>query len=164
MVPEFDHPTRLRIHGHLVLLPGDHLRSIARALRLSLSTTKYHLGVLLRRGLVKVENVNGRSRYYAAGRDSKPHRNELFERHWKYRDLRLRVLLAVERMDRPSPSAVARGLGISRQLAAYHLGRLVEAGLVRHTSGGYWVPNPTSTRGAPQGGPVSAIGQEVRET
>ena len=144
--PSLSHPTRRRIRDHLVLLPGDHLRSIARALRLGLSTTKYHLGVLLSLGLVRVEKVNGRSRYYAAGRESQHLRNQLFARHWKYRDLRLRVLSAVRRLDRPTPAAVAHALGISRQLAAYHLGCLVETGLVCRAPGRYWISNSTSTR------------------
>ena len=132
-----DHPVRRRIYEHLLRLPGDHLRSIARALRLDLGTARHHLDVLVRRGLVVRDDGDGRCRFYPVGDGSHDERNRLFVSHWKYRDLRLRVLMAVGRMKDARPSTVAGSLRISRQLAAYHLSRLEVLGLVRREDGRY---------------------------
>lgn len=133
-----DHPTRRRIYEHLLRLPGNHFRSIVRSLHMSIGTARHHLDVLVRHGLVREEKVRNRSRYYPYGRDAEPQVNRLYQQHWGYRDLRLRVLFAVQRMDSGAgPSTVGRALGISRQLAAYHLARLEEAGRIRREGGQY---------------------------
>ncbi len=125
-----DHPTRVRIYNHLLVLPGDHFRSIVRNLRIGVGEGRHHLNVMLRSGLVRESKSNGRCRYYAEGQGLVTDRNELFAKHWDYRDLRLRVLFAVRNLGDAKPSAVAKSLGISRQLAAYHLANLEELGLV----------------------------------
>lgn len=133
-----EHPTRRRIYDHILLLPGDHFRSIVRSLRLGLGTVRHHLDVLSTEGWVRPERVeSGRVRYYAKGKQSAPHMNRLYEQHWSLRDLRTRVLLSVISLRDARPSSVARSLGISRQLAAYHLARLREAGHVRRVAGAY---------------------------
>lgn len=129
--PGLDHPTRQRIYEHLLRLPGDHFRSVVRSLHLGLGTARYHLGVLGRNGFVRSEKMNGWSRYYPIGRRAEPERNRLYEKHWRMRDLRLRVLQTVRRSKEAGPSEVARTLGISRQLAAYHLDRLTELGYLK---------------------------------
>ena len=126
-----DHPTRVRIYNHLLILPGDHFRSIIRILRISLGEGRHHLNILVRNGMVREAKADGRCRYYALGEGPVADRNELFAKHWGYRDLRLRVLFMVRQLGEAKPSAVARSLGISRQLAAYHLAKLVDLGLVR---------------------------------
>lgn len=129
-VAGLDHPTRVRIYNHLLVLPGDHFRSIVRSLRIGVGEGRHHLNVMLRNGLVREEKTNGRCRYYAEGQGPTADRNELFAKHWGYRDLRLRVLYAVRNLGEAKPSNVAKSLGISRQLAAYHLASLEEVGLV----------------------------------
>ncbi len=125
-----DHPTRVRIYNHLLVLPGDHFRSIVRNLSIGIGEGRHHLNVMLRSGLVREDKSNGRCRYYAEGQGPTLERNDLFAKHWDYRDLRLRVLFAVRNLGVAKPSEVARALGISRQLASYHLANLVELGLV----------------------------------
>ena len=132
-----DHPVRRRIYEHLLRLPGDHLCAIARSLRLDLGTTRHHLAELIRRGLVVRQGEDAKRRFYPVGHGSATERNRLYMEHWKYRDIRLRVLQAVSRLEVARPSSVARSLGISRQLAAYHLGRLEELGLLRRVDGRY---------------------------
>lgn len=131
------HPTRVRIMTHLKLLPGDHFRSIVRMLDLQVSSARHHLGVLLRSGLVREDRARGRLRYYPSGAGSDSERNELFAKHWNYRDLRLRVFHATRNLGSATPATVAAALGISRQLAAYHLASLVELGLVHRDNGRY---------------------------
>lgn len=126
-----DHPTRARILRHLRILPGDHFRSIVRHLDLSVGETRHHLHVLHRHGLVREQKGGGRSRYYPRDPGADADRNELYERHWAYRDLRARVLRSVRDLGATSARDVAAGLGISRQLAWYHLQRLVATGRLR---------------------------------
>ncbi len=133
-----DHPTRIRIYNHLLVLPGDHFRSIVRSLRIGMGEGRHHLNVMLRRGLVREDKANGRCRYYPEGQDLASDRNALFAKHWEYRDLRVRVLFTVRTAGGAKPSTVANALGISRQLAAYHLSCLEELGLVRRDGRSYF--------------------------
>jgi len=132
-----DHPTRRRIYRHLLMLPGDHFRSIARVLQLGHGTVIHHIEVLIRAGLIASESANGRVRYYPKGVDSESERNQLFTKHWNYRDLRLRILFVLSRTGGGRPGEIARLLGISRQLVGYHLARLKEMGLVDREKGRY---------------------------
>ncbi len=132
-----EHPARRRIYEHLLRLPGDHFRSIARSLGMNLGTLRYHMGALVRLGLVRRQDVNGKARYYPLGRAVEADMNLLYQQHWGYRDLRMRVLFAARRMQSVGPTDVGRALGISRQLAAYHLACLEEAGYLRREGGRY---------------------------
>ncbi len=129
------HPVRRQIYDHLRLLPGDHFRSVARSLRLAVGTARYHLNALVQDGLIYKQEINGRSRYYVSGGEAEL--NRLYARHWEYRDVRLRVLLTLKRMETGQPATIAKVLGISRQLASYHLRRLEEAGRVRRHGATY---------------------------
>jgi len=131
------HPVRRQIYDHLRLLPGDHFRSVARSLRLAVGTARYHLNALVQDGLLYKQETNGRSRYYVSGGEAEV--NRLYARHWEYRDVRLRVLLTLRRMDNAQPATIAKVLGISRQLASYHLRCLEKAGRVRHHGAQYRV-------------------------
>lgn len=122
-------PTRLRIYNHLVVLPGDHFRSIARTLGLGVGETRRHLDILIRNRIVREDKSTGKCRYYLCGGRADPERNELFAKYWRCRDLRGRVLLALRYAGQARPSAVAEELGISRQLASYHLAYLAAHGL-----------------------------------
>lgn len=124
------HPVRMRILRWLALLPGDHFRSIVRALGVGEGDATYHLSVLIRKGFVRRHKTNGRCRYYLSGAGADLEKNLLFSRHWAFSDVRTRVLYAVRSQRVATPRSVGMTLGISRQLAAYHLNRLVVAGVV----------------------------------
>jgi len=100
-------------------------------------TARYHLNALVEDGLIYKQEINGRSRYYVSGGEAEL--NRLYARHWEYRDVRLRVLLTLRRMDDAQPAAIAKVLGISRQLASYHLRCLEKAGRVRRHGAQYRV-------------------------
>jgi predicted transcriptional regulator len=123
------HPVRRRIYDHLRRLPGDHFRSVARSLDLAVGTARYHLDALLRDGLVYKEDTNGRARYYLTGGEADV--NLLYARHWEFRDVRLRIVTTLRRLEKAQPATIARVLGISRQLVSYHLSRLEKTGGVR---------------------------------
>ncbi len=146
------HPTRTRILEHLRLLPGDHLRSIARTLRISLGEARYHLHVLHRGGLVHEDKVRHRARFYLTDTGSQAEKNAVFAKHWEHRDLRVRVLRAVESQGRAGPTQVARQMGISRQLATYYLGQLTALGQLTREARGFRA-GPAAPRAAERGGP-----------
>ncbi len=123
------HPIRRRIYDHLARLPGDHFRSVARSLSLAVGTARYHLDALAREGLVYKQDTNGRARYYITGGEAEV--NRLYARHWEYRDVRLRIHGALRRLEKAQPATIAKVLGISRQLASYHLAVLEKSGRVR---------------------------------
>jgi len=127
---QLEQATRRRVYEHLLLLPGDHFRSIVRSLRIGVGTAQHHLRVLVRGGLVYERKAEGRSRYYVSGDSEQLAKNDLFGKHWGFRDLRLRVWNALNRTGESTATKIATILGITRQLAAYHLGRLEEKGLV----------------------------------
>lgn len=124
------HRTRLRIYNHLLLIPGNHFRSIVRTLGLSLGVARHHLDVLTSHGLVYAIHEGGRARYYPRAESPQQEMNQLYVRHWQLQDSRQRVLRKVERLGVATPTNVAQALGMSRQLAAYHLKRLAQIGIV----------------------------------
>ena len=130
-----DHPVRARVYRHLLVLPGDYLRSIVRCLNLPLGTVCYHLSVLILAGFVCPIRAGSRTRYYPMGAASHPQMNQLFEKYWRHRDVRTRVLVAVRRIQDPSPSSVGRALGVSRQLVLYHLRFLESLGVIQRVGG-----------------------------
>lgn len=130
-----EHPARKRIYNHLTRLPGDHFRSIVRSLRLGHGAARYHLDVLVSRGFLLRETTEGRCRYYPNAQGAESERNRLYRKHWKFRVLRLRVLMVLDRLQQASSVAVARELKISRQLASYHLSQLSKRGEVLRQQG-----------------------------
>jgi len=132
-----DHPSRQRIYEHLVVLPGNHFRAIVRTLGLSVGVVRHHLAVLVRSGLVHEERTEGRVRYYPLESAIARTKARLYRKHWKYRDLRFRVFLCVHALRSAKPASVASALGISRQLASYHLAALEKKGQVALDDGWY---------------------------
>src|SRR2546427_12176533 len=61
------HPIRRRIYDHLVRLPGDHFRSVARSLNLAGGTARYSFDALARGGVGYKPGTNRRGRYYVPG-------------------------------------------------------------------------------------------------
>src|SRR5207247_5946066 len=106
-----------------------HSSSGARSRGLTVGTARYHLDALAREGLVYKQDTNGRGRYYTRGGEAEV--NRLYARHWEYRDVRLRIHGALRRLGKAQPATIAKVLGISRQLASYHLAVLEKSGRVR---------------------------------
>lgn len=142
-----DHPIRRKIYDHLSRLPGDHLRSVARSLRLAVGTARYHVDALLREGLIYRRQSNGRTRYYVKAGAADV--NRLYARHWEYRDVRLRIVDALRRMEAAPPASIAKVLGVSRQLVSYHLGVLEKAGVARRDGSHYHLVNGNAIEVAP---------------
>ncbi len=131
-----DHPTRVKILAHLEAVPGDHFRSIARCVHVSRAEARHHLNVLMRRGQVREARQGGRLRYYVND-PAQADRNAAFGAYWRLREPRNSVLRLVENRATVGPSDVAATLGISRQLASYHLQRLAASGKITYDGGCY---------------------------
>jgi predicted transcriptional regulator len=54
----------------VALVPGIHLREVARALGVSLNTVRYHVQILSKTGLISCSNEGGYSRLFPAGTSS----------------------------------------------------------------------------------------------
>jgi DNA-binding transcriptional ArsR family regulator len=117
---------RRRIVDHVAEHPGIHLRKVARDLGLALGTTEHHLHLLVRHGLMEVDEAQGQSCYFAPGT---PPEDRLL---WVVlrQDAQRRVLRLLTADPDLVPSDVARRLGLSKAAVAYHLQRLEAWGFV----------------------------------
>lgn len=114
------HEVRAGIHAHVEKHPGIRYEDLRRDLGLANGVLAYHLRVLARDGYVFSRAEWTRRRFYATGAPAPQARGA--------HDTVLRLLRG-----RPDQSAadVARALGMSRQLARYHLKALERAGSVQ---------------------------------
>lgn len=100
-------------------------RELGEALRVDRKTAEYHLHALRRRGLVAERWVHGERRFalaHGAPRafaEARPSRT------------RARVAQAVERLGLVGLEDLAREVGVSRSLAAYHVRNLAAEDIVR---------------------------------
>lgn len=100
-------------------------REVGEALGIDRKTAEYHLHALRRRGLVAERVVHGERRF-ALARGAP----QAFAAAEPGRT-RARVALAVERLGLVGLDELAREVGLSRGLAAYHVRNLVGADIVR---------------------------------
>jgi len=111
------HPIRRRIYDHLVRLPGDHFRSVARSLNLAVGPPAITWSTRPRWPRLQTRHERS-GRYYITGGEAEV--NRLYARHWEYRDVRLRIYGALRHVEKAQPATIAKALGISRQLGRYH--------------------------------------------
>lgn len=130
------HPTRASILSHLDKVPGNHFNGIVRGVGKSVGEVRHHLNVLKRGQWVREVHQGRRCRYYAE-RTTSEARNRAFETIWAGQDNRLRVFQVVAQRGAVRPLQVASEIGISRQLATYHLMRLAGAGQIHRAQGIY---------------------------
>ncbi len=116
-----DHFLRGQIYGYIKVHPGEHYTAIKRNLQLNNGTLTYHLDVLEREGLIISKPKGSRKIFYPVG--MKIPDNGL---HAIQED----ILERVNESPGMSISDLARLMGISRQLANYHVKKLVEGGQI----------------------------------
>jgi DNA-binding transcriptional ArsR family regulator len=117
---------RRRIVDHVAEHPGIHLRKVARDLGLALGTTEHHLHLLVRHGLLEVDEAQGQSCYFAPGTPPEDRFLWVVLRQ----DAQRRVLRLLAADPDLAPADVGRRLGLSKAAVAYHLQRLEAWGLV----------------------------------
>lgn len=115
-----DQFVRGQLYGYIRANPGDCYSSIRDNLELSNGVTTYHLDVLEQEGLICSETEGAHRRFYPVG--VKVERSPLLHR------LQKRILALLTDHAPLSQRDIAEHLGVSRQLAAYHLHRLESLG------------------------------------
>jgi predicted transcriptional regulator len=114
------HEVRSGIHVHVSRHPGIRFEDLRRALGLANGVLVFHLRVLERNGFVTAHKEWTRRRFYATGAvPTVPTQG-------------VAATMAQLLRDAPGipPAEIARRLGISRQLARYHLRRLETEGVL----------------------------------
>jgi DNA-binding MarR family transcriptional regulator len=119
-----DHFLRGQIYGYVRVHPGDTYTDIKRNLGLKNGTLTYHLGVLLREGLIKSRTSGVNKLFYPA--DSR-----MPEDGMALHAIQGMILERVRESPGISASDLAAVVGVSRQLVNYHVRALVAMNLVR---------------------------------
>ncbi|MBI2078521.1 MAG: helix-turn-helix domain-containing protein [Euryarchaeota archaeon] len=124
---------RRRILQRIHDLPGIHLRRLGRELGLAIGTVEPHLHLLEQYGLV-LSHLEGKRRSYYAKEQVRPEDLPLLH-HLRHRTWRK---LLVDLLAEPGLtfSALSKRLPCRPSTVAYHLERLVRAGLVARTAVG----------------------------
>ena len=119
-----DHETRGMIRGYLLVHPGDSYSDIRRNLNLSNGTLSYHLTVLEREGIIRSQTRGSRKLFF-------PREARLPNDGGGMHEVQLRMLRAVREVPGLAVTDLAGALGISSQLALYHLRDLAGKGIIR---------------------------------
>ncbi len=119
-----DQFTRGQIYGYIVVHPGDSYTDIKRNLHLNNGTLTHHLNVLERDRLIRSKNQGTRKLFFAANA-------RVPEDGGGMHEVQQQILRHLEESGGLSVSDVAGVIGISRQLAIYHLRDMSRNGLVR---------------------------------
>jgi len=119
-----DQFTRGQIYGYIRVHPGDTYTDIKRNLSLNNGTLTYHLDVLERERLVRAVNRGSRKMFYTM--EVRP-----AEDGGGLHEIQQRILRVLGEAPGAAVPDLAAVLGISRQLALYHLRLLVSQDLVR---------------------------------
>jgi len=119
-----DQENRGMIRGYLLVHPGDSYSDIRRNLGLSNGTLSYHLTVLEREGIIQSQTRGSRKLFF-------PREARLPNDGGGMHEVQLRMLRAVREIPGLAVTDLAGALGISSQLALYHLRDLAAKGRIR---------------------------------
>jgi len=120
-----------RVHEHVRANPGVHFTAVTEDLDIATGQAQYHLRKLDRAGDVVVEEVRGRTHYFAGSEDPWERRAFAFARRETARALFAHLL-----DDGPLAAAdLADRLDLSRSTVAWHVSSLAEADLVEKSYG-----------------------------
>ena len=119
-----DQFTRGQIYGYVRVHPGDTYTDIKRNLDLNNGTLTYHLDVLEKQGLLRAVARGPRKMFYPI--DVRPP-----EDGGGLHEVQRRLVKGLDEAPGIAVADLAASLGISRQLALYHLRILVGRGIVR---------------------------------
>jgi CheY-like chemotaxis protein len=118
-----------KIFNYISNNPGSHLRKIARDIKLHLSTLRYHLDQLEKKGIIVSQKQNNLKIYYIPGK-LKPEERALTQmlQQKRFRDV---ILLLI---DSPGStfSQIAEKLSISRSTASKYINTLENRNILSH--------------------------------
>ncbi|MHB8586454.1 MAG: helix-turn-helix domain-containing protein [Thermoplasmatota archaeon] len=121
------HEIRAAIHELVTGVPGLRFEQIRHELGLSIGSLAYHLQTLEREGYVRKVTDWARPRYYPTGSTSAIPESA---------PASARIETALQGSEPLLIGQIAKKIGVSRQLARYHLRPLIEAGKVVQIPGG----------------------------
>jgi len=125
---EFGNVNRFRIKRLVSLLPGVHLRELQRLLGISFNSTRYHVGVLSRKGEITCQENRNRVRLYPQGADE----GEGGSLHAFVRDnTSRRILEALAKLSRSTNKELSELTGLARSTVSEHLHTLLIAQIVK---------------------------------
>ncbi|MEE9151980.1 MAG: PKD domain-containing protein, partial [Thermoplasmata archaeon] len=119
-----DQPTRHKIHGYIIGNPGAHFGLIKQDLGIPNGQLVHHLRQLTRAHIIYSHVDGSRKRFYPV--DFPKPKNDRFY----FSDTQERILGIVEENSGISQKNVASSVGISRQVACYHLTKMEQKGVI----------------------------------
>ncbi|MBW3582247.1 MAG: helix-turn-helix domain-containing protein [Euryarchaeota archaeon] len=153
-----DHPVRAELFSAVETEPGIHFQEMVRRTGHAEGQVQHHLGKLVDTGLLQVKKTKGYTCYFPGGRVD---RATLASAGLLKSDGARSVFTAVATTPGTSGADIAEATGLARQTVAYHLKRLVEAGLLERERNGAQVlfrisDQGAKTAGAPAGSDAAA--------
>lgn len=121
--------TRERLAALVEAMPGIHLRMAQRALRRSIGTIVYHVRALTQDGRIRRVRQGRYVRLYPVIPIPHGVSRRLARAFWRLSESSQRILSLLTSGPRRLVDVAAR-VGISKQLAHYHLRRMLAAGIV----------------------------------
>lgn len=118
--------TRTRIELQIRRNPGIHFNELVRSVDFAPGQIQYHVHRLLDTDSIVEEKLYGRTHYYSPTFDSWERRLLALFRRETSRDIMGYLL----EQDSTAPQTVADDLGIARSTLEWHLGHLVEQGII----------------------------------
>jgi predicted transcriptional regulator len=120
-----DQPTRHRIHGYIIGNPGAHFGLIKQDLGVPNGQLAHHLRQLTRAHLIYSRVDGTRKRFYPVD-FPKPKSNQHY-----LSDAQEKIFGVVEENSGITQKKVASSIGISRQVASYHLTKMEQNGVIK---------------------------------
>jgi parallel beta-helix repeat protein len=120
-----DQPTRHKIHGYIIGNPGAHFGLIKQDLGIPNGQLVHHLRQLTRAHIIYSQVDGTRKRFYPVDYP-KPKSGEHY-----FNDTQEKILEVIENNSGISQKKVASSVGISRQVAGYHLSKMEQKGVLK---------------------------------
>jgi predicted transcriptional regulator len=118
-----DQQNRKRIYDHIINNPGDHFRSIQRAVDLEVGTLSHHINVLEKEQLIVSEQDGINRLFYPAGMRGNDEKVRLSR-------VQENILRSIRSTPGRTQSEIAKDLGVSRKVIYYHVQFLRDSGMV----------------------------------
>jgi predicted transcriptional regulator len=119
-----DQPTRHKIHGYLIGNPGAHLGLIKQDLKLGNGQVVYHLKRLMEADLIYSKEDGIRKRFYP-----KEYPESKTNGH-HFNHVEQKILKLITKTSGLTQKKIAGSIGISRQVAGYHLSKMEKEGII----------------------------------
>ena len=150
-----DQDTRGRVHARVLAAPGSSLISIARDLGLGATTTRHHVTVLRKHGLVRAQRVGRETLVFPIAAPEGPLALAALVRGAARRKVALALVSGAG-----TQRAIQDATGLSQRLVSYHLERLRAAGLAQDAGG--WPRTYAATQALRAALPAPPTGSRVQ--